>query len=572
MRKKLVLSVMVFVLLLSSMAHAVRYIDAPPLSEVVKASVGNCSSGVSQLPIITWGGDIATIFANGNQKNTAAGSIFSQQGLNFTLVREDVFPKQVEAYMECDSPYLRGTMGMINMAADVTEKDPRTKTITIYQHTWSTGGDGMAVKSNIKTARDLKGKTIALQAYGPHVDYLTKILSDAGLSVRDVKIKWVKDLTGTDNTPGAAFHESDVDAAMVIIPDALALTSGGTVGTGAEDSVKGARILVTTKAASRIVADVYVVRADYFADHREEVKKFVHGLMLAEEATKDLFKNKKSQGAKYNQTISAAAAILLDSPQAISDTEGLYGDCEYVGWKGNVEFFANKNYPRNFEHLTGEIQKSFLALGLIDKKVSLGQAKWDYDQLKDGLKNTSGVAVPKFDTEKVARVVERKQKQGKFEEDEFLPSFEIQFKPNQEEFSEAQYEDDFSQVINRASTYGGAIITIEGHADPLGYLKKKKGNASQVELNQIKQGLKNLSLARANSVRDAVIKYAKAEGIALDPTQFVVVGQGVSNPKSGMCGNDPCAPKTEKEWLSNMRVEFRMIKVQAEETQFEKLD
>ena len=64
---------------------------------------------------------------------------------------------------------------------------------------------------------------------------------------------------------------------MAISPDALKLTSNGTVGTGAEGSVKGARMLLSTKTASRIIADVYAVRKDYFDTHRAEVQKFVHG-------------------------------------------------------------------------------------------------------------------------------------------------------------------------------------------------------------------------------------------------------------------------------------------------------
>ena len=150
---------------------------------------------------------------------------------------------------------------MINLASDVTDQDPRTKLNVIYQLTWSAGGDAMVVKEGINSPRDLKGKTIALQAYGPHIDYLGKILSDAGLNLNEVKIKWTKDLTGTDNTPVAAFRQPDVDAAMVISPDALALSSNGTVGTGSEDSVKGARILMSTKTANRIISDVYAVRA-----------------------------------------------------------------------------------------------------------------------------------------------------------------------------------------------------------------------------------------------------------------------------------------------------------------------
>jgi hypothetical protein len=44
------------------------------------------------------------------------------------------------------------------------------------------------------------------------------------------------------------------------------------------------------------------------------------------------------------------------------------------------------------------------------------------------------------------------------------------------------------------------------------------------------------------------------------------------NPKSGMCGEDPCPPKTEQEWRDNMRVEFNMIPMEAESSAFEKLD
>jgi hypothetical protein len=32
-----------------------------------------------------------------------------------------------------------------------------------------------------------------VQAYGPHVDYLSKILADAGLTPKDVNIRWTSD-------------------------------------------------------------------------------------------------------------------------------------------------------------------------------------------------------------------------------------------------------------------------------------------------------------------------------------------------------------------------------------------
>ncbi|KJR42734.1 nitrate/sulfonate/bicarbonate ABC transporter periplasmic protein [Candidatus Magnetoovum chiemensis] len=564
--------VITFLIFINGVCSAVEYVKSPPLSEVLKTGVIPCKEDtVTQAPIITWGGDMAAIYANGNQKNTVSNSIFGGLGLNLKLVREDVFTNQVKSFMDCSSPYLRGTMGMINMAAEVLSTDQSVKPVVIYQLTWSSGGDALVVKDKIKSPQELKNKTIALQAYGPHVDYLTKVLTDAGLSIKDIAIKWVKDLTGSDNTPMSAFYEDGVDAAMVIIPDAMALTSNGTVGSGAEDSVKGARILLSTKTANRIISDVYAVRSDYLKNNRKKVESFVRGLTEGQKALAELFKNKKNEGSKYQQMISASAGILLDSAQAVGDAEGLYGDCEFVGFDGNVKFFSDKNYPRNFEHLTDEIQTAFVSLGLISKKISIDQANWDYNTMQAGTSGTvKSAAAAKFDTEKVAKVVAKKQQQGTLNEGALF-SFEVYFQPNQNTFPAEMYEDSFKKVIELASTYGGAIITVEGHSDPLAYLKKKKEGASPIVLTQIKQAAKNLSLTRANSVRDSIIGFAKDKGINIDETQFTNIGYGINQPKGGLCADDPCAPQSKQEWLDNMRVQFKIIQVEAEEVEFKDL-
>jgi len=545
--------------------------EATPLTQVVNAPVRDCGSpSTVRVPLITWGGDIPTIYANGKGAATTSGSIFGKQGLKLNLAREDVFAKQVEAYLKCDSPYLRGTMGMITMASEIANRDQRTKPVVIYQLTWSAGGDAMVVKGGIRSPRDLKGKTVAIQSYGPHVDYLGKMLSDAGLSFSDVKLKWVKDLTGTDNTPGAAFSKADVHAALVIVPDALALTSGGNVGTGAEDSVKGARILMTTKSANRIIADVYAVRSDYYQKNRGQVEKFVKGLFQGQEETKQLFKNQNSQRAEYKQLIAAAGQLLLDSPQATKDTEGLYADAEFAGYQGNVQFFTSASYPRGFKRLGDEIQAGFVPLGLLGAKQSFGKASWDYNAMKSGLSDTKRVEAQRFNKSQVAQVVSRRQKQGTLS-DSGLFSIEVFFKPNQSKFPTQLYADAFKKAINLAATYGGAILTVEGHSDPLGYLRKMKEGSPDVVLNRTRQAAKNLSLSRANAVRDSMTSYAKKQGISLDRSQFAVVGHGIDKPRSGMCGGAPCAPKTAEKWLDNMRVEFRIIQVEAEENVFKPL-
>ena len=553
-------------------AAAPHYINPEPLSKITASTaVAEFNKDARiQLPVITWGGDIATILANGGQAQTQPGSIFNKAKLDYQLVREDIFSTQVKNYLSGKSPYLRGTAGMINMAVEALSQDPRTKPIVIHQMTWSTGGDALVVKSGISSAKSLKGKTIALQAYGPHVDYMTKILGDAGLTVNDVSLRWLPDLTGTDNSPMAAFQQDDVDAAFVIIPDALTLTSGGAVGTGAEDSVRGSRILLSTRTANRIIADVYAVRSDYLQSHRKEVQRFVHALLKAGEELQALVAAKKSRSSEYRQLMSAAALLLLDSEKAVADVEGLYADCEFAGWQGNVNFFESPTFPRSLAHLTSEIQPAFISLGLIGSQIPLQSADWDYAQLRDGLSLTGPASGPRFNQEEVAIVVAQKQRQGTLNEGELF-SFDIFFQPNQNSFTVDLYDDAFKKVVEYASTYGGALITVEGHSDPLGYLRKKKSGESPLVLGRIKQSAKNLSLSRSVAVRDSVISYALNHGITLDQSQFAVVGHGISKPKNGICGSEPCAPKTEKEWRDNMRVEFRILQIEAESSVFNPL-
>jgi outer membrane protein OmpA-like peptidoglycan-associated protein len=223
------------------------------------------------------------------------------------------------------------------------------------------------------------------------------------------------------------------------------------------------------------------------------------------------------------------------------------------------------------EQLNAEIQQAFIGLGLVSARVPIAAANWDFNKLgSEAGASTTAQQTPRFDTQQVAGIVAKRQSQGKLGEGELF-SFEVQFKPNQDKFPVELYADAFKRVTDLAATYGGAVITVEGHSDPLGYLRAKEQGESQVVLGRTQQAAKNLSVARAIGVRDSVIAYAKAQGIGLDPSQFAVVGHGITAPKTGICGADPCAPKTEDEWLRNMRVEFRIIQIEAEASAFKPL-
>lgn len=566
---------------LSFAAAAIEYLPFRPLSQAVGEPVQDCRlRGSIPVPVIAWGGDIATSLANGNARETTADSPLGEAGLDLALYRQDDFVRQVEDYLTCKTPFLRGTVGMLSMAADVTERDPRTRMVVVYQMTWSAGGDALVVKPGIERPADLRGKTIAIQAYGPHVDYLTRILADAGLSVADVELRWLRDLIEIDvasNAPAKAFREdAAVDAAFVILPDALALTSGGAVGTGGEDSVKGAKILLSTKTANRVIADVYAVRSDYFEVNKAAIGRFVNALLKGEERLRQLVAARERDRAPFQRAFAAAAELLLDSAGAVEDTLAMYGDAEFVGYSGNVRFFTDKAYPRGFDKVTGEIQRAMVELGVLRQPQRLAQAGWDYGQLTAGITATAPVERERFDREAVSQLVERRQQQDVSQGELFR--FEIYFGPNQNSFPADQYRDAFQQVVELASTYGGALLTVEGHSDPLSYLRQKKAGEAPAVLQRLRQASKNLSFTRANAVRDSIIAYARAEGVTLDPSQFGVLGLGVSRPNTPGCTYDgtgdialSCAPASEAQWNATRRVVFRVIQVEAEADVFRPL-
>ncbi len=552
-------------------AGTVRYVTPErPFSKLIgKVTVKPVERGKTlRVPLITWGGDVATIYANGGHK-TAPQSIMARQGLSLELFLQDDFVSQVKDYLEGRTPFLRGTLGMINIAAEVLSQDPRTRPVVILQETWSTGGDALVVRSpDIRRVKDLEGKTIVLQQYSPHLDYLDVLLRDAGLTWRDVNVKFVEEITlppydtkGSILDPANAMrNDPSVDAVMVISPDALALTSGGKVGTGAEDSVKGARILVSTKTANRVIADVYAVRKDFLDAHRATVEKFVLGYLQGSEGVTKLVEEARSNPAPYREMTKLAAQVIFGSPQLKGEIAGLLSDCTFVGFPGNVDFFLNPHNLQNFENLNRRIQTFLVREGYAKRQVLLTHANWDYDRFKPHLENVAGVELSRFKSQKQAqRIVE------KVGDSTVLFAFSIQFEPNQKVFDETRYKADFDRALDLASRYGGAILEIVGHSDPMRVLKLKKEKASPAIIKRTERAAANLSLLRANEVKNAILAYSKKQGIKIDHTQIVTNGKGIADPLYPK-------PRTREEWLANMRVDFRLLNVEAELSEFEALE
>ncbi len=543
-------------------AGSQEVLQAQPLKDIVRGSARSVKSGTLKVPMITWGGDVATIY-------TENSGLFRAEGLDVSLFVENNFPDQVRKCLAGETPFIRGTMGMINTAAEVFKREG-IDLVVVYQMTWSTGGDALVTRDTVKRPKNLNGKTIALQRYGPHMDYLANILSSARVNLSSVNFKWFKELSfpsyetrGKIVDPVSAFLEDgSIDGVMCIIPDALALTSGGKKGTGAAGSVKGAKIMLSTKTASRIIADVYAVRSDFFRNNKSKVNSFVKALFKGEEGLSKLIRSKRSNAKEFKQLMSKSAKYLFDSAQAVPDVEALLGDCRFVGYDGNVKFFTGRGTTRSMDRLTLEIQSSFIKMGLMSGKVSIQHAGWNYKNFSSGLSNTTVTPQPvrkKFDIKKVEKKISVES--TSWAEEGTLFQVEINFAPNQSVFSSGQYAADFNKAVDISQTYGGALIIIEGHSDPLGILKAKQARKPSVEIAQMEQQAKNLSLSRARAVRKSFLSFMKRKGFSPDESQFVAVGMGIKSPKY-------LPPRTKQEWAANRRVVFRIKQVEAELSEF----
>jgi len=557
------------------------------------------------VPFIVWGGDVATFHANAGLK-TRPDSIFAKQGLDVKLVPGDDFVQQVRDYMTGKSPFLRGTFRMIGMASEVIGADPRTKGVVLFQLTWS-AGDHAVVRERVKTLKDLKGAKVCLQKGGPHEGLLDDLLHDAGLTWNDVNVVWAKDLTGSDNTPAAIFRkDSSIDVCFVISPDMLGLTSGlQSVGSGLEGTVKGARVLASTADRSRSIADVYVVRKDFYDANRDWCAKFTAGYLKACEEVVDMKKEYESKGSKAFEGLLKMAQDIYGKdvlPSIEEDAYGLILDCAFVGHPGNLRFFTDARNLSGFE----SFQKS--ALDLAAKR---GYAKirtgfipspldWNSEVFTKYLTKTEVKQQDRFRAEAVMGEIEALNAGGSLDENTIY-EFSINFKPNQEEFSALQYGVEFQKVIELSAKYRNAVLAVRGHSDPTKILLetvragmqkgilKRTGTSGDytyylngkildlaatnelakavtrgdfdgvagINPRETMQAALNLSRQRAEVVRAAILEYAGKQQIAIDTSQIQPLGVGIG---------EPVIPKPSSiaEAEKNMRVEFRLIRVNAE--------
>ncbi|MHC4799313.1 MAG: hypothetical protein ACYTF1_21970, partial [Planctomycetota bacterium] len=335
------------------------------------------------------------------------------------------------------------------------------------------------------------------------------------------------------------------------------------------------------------------------------ITKFVAGYFKACEEVHELRKQYETKGSeKYMQLLQLTQKIYGKEtiPTLEEDAHGLLADCTFVGLPGNIAFFREKGRLSGFE----AFQKSALDLATSRgyAKVRCGTIPSDLDYKSPAftkyLTRIKAEKGERFKPEAVRKEIEEFTAGGKLD-DRTLISFTINFAPNQETFSMDQYGVEYQRTVEMAHKYGNAVVAIRGHSDPTNTLRtlvnaglKKgiikrtgtKGNYkyaykgglldltatkqlaelitsgafdgdAENDPRTIMQAALNLSLRRAEEVRDSIIKYAGNKGLTLDKSQIQPVGVGIREPFVAK-------PRNMQEAATNRRVEFRLIRIEAE--------
>ena len=194
---------------------------------------------------------------------------------------------------------------------------------------------------------------------------------------------------------------------------------------------------------------------------------------------------------------------------------------------------------------------AFVGLGLLPAPVALARRNWDFAKLGTERRRAASAAAEaqRFDSSKVAAIVASAAAAGaRWARASCSPS---RCCSSRTRTSSRPSSTPMPSRRSRASPPPTAarVITVEGHSDPMAYLRAQEGRRVAGGAGaHAAVGQEPEPLARGRACATASIAFAKAQGIALDPSQFAVVGHGIAQPKSGMCGEDPCAPKNEQEW------------------------
>lgn len=472
-------------------------------------------------PINVWFGWLPIIAANNGFSPNEDSIFFKKYGfkVNLKLIDDPITAR--DSFASGESHILWGTLDMIALFAPGLMKDSRTAPRVYQQVDWSSGGDGIVVRGNIRSIKDLIGKTIVYAQNSPSQYFITNLLINAGIPLNQVTHKY----TSTAFEAAAAFvADKSIHACVSWAPDIYTIP----------EKIAGTQILTTTADANRLIADVWAVRADFAKDHPEIVEGLAAGIFEGMTLIKD-----QTAKNKAFQHMAEGYGMKFD------DIKSMEQDAYLTNFAENQNFFLNKNSPTNFERTWKNIIHVYREIGQIGTPVRFDEVV-DFSIIK---KFAEKNMFPEQKDVQVSRFVSTSYKKVSAEAPVLTQTVRINFYPNSDNVYEPEH-DEFGQALantlydptvdatlekiaRMVGQYDRAQVAIVGHTD-----SSMKGKVPE-------KAVKDLASDRANSVRSALVRKYK-----FPREKFIVEGKGWDEPA------DPSDPVNQ---ALNRRVEIQVF-------------
>ena len=306
----------------------------PSRGQVAAVATAPVTGGKLARPLVvginTWAGHAPGIVANLGLKSGNASSIYkTAYGLDVELKVIDDPAAKFAAFQAGQIDIMWDTVDSWAREASVLAEG-KVRGRAIIMEDWSRGGDGIASLATIKSVEDLAGKKIATTEFTPSHWLLLYLLNQSGLSPEQ-KAQIEKNLVITQDAPAAAamFKSGKVDAAVTWEPD----LSGAVTARG-----DAAHVLISTTAATNVIADVLVARAEVIEQAPATIAAFVAGWL---------------EGIEYMKKDPAGSnAVIGDALKLDNETvAGMLSGLKLTPFADNAQFFGLTGGKSHFENL-----------------------------------------------------------------------------------------------------------------------------------------------------------------------------------------------------------------------------
>ena len=428
--------------------------------------------------INTWAGHAPGIVFNNGLDGNDSSNYRKKYGMDVKFVLIEDPAAKLAAFRKGDVDIMWNTVdNWAREASVLAENNQKAKSVIMQD--WSRGGDGIVSLASINSIEQLKGHKISCTQFTPSHFLLLYLLSQSGLSPQD-RADVEKDIIFTQDAPAAAamFKAKQVDAAVTWEPD----LSAAVAARGSE-----AHILVSTTAATNIIADTLVARQDVIDRAPDTVRDFIHGWF-------DGIDMMKSDPASANAVVGRALKLDADT------VSGMLSGLKLTPYADNAQFYGLAGGKAHYETLFDTAFVIWRKKGLVTRPV---EAKdWADTRFLQAL--AASYPGAKVEEPKMA-----KKEPGQNDRAIINKQLEIHFTPGSADIMPGSYFV-LDSLGDTMTSFGNTYLRVEGNTDATG---NPTANMT-------------LSERRALSVKNYILKNFPN----VDPNRFQTIGRGAANP------------------------------------------